>query len=358
VNLTFVVSSGRAGSTLLSQILHTHPDVLSVSEFFACLQGVLRRTPYPGQDLDGQQLWQMLSAPDPVADALVRQGLIAPEMRYPYGRGRFSAETGIPVICHSTLSLLSDDPDTLFDQLAAEIPSWPRRTAAGQYRAVFSYLAGLLDRRVIVERSGGSVVLIGMLREQFPEARLVHMYRDGPDCALSMSRFPMFQVGVVTYLAALAAGLPGSASWQQIQDALPERFTGLLSPPYDLSRLKEFDLFDLEYFGALWSGMMTGAVAALGALPDDQWDTLGYADLLADPTAELTRLAAFLGVPARSQWLATARQLVDRGRPGKSARLDHDDLATLRKACEPGQAALAEQTRLRAAVRPALRAAS
>ena len=102
--------------------------------------------------------------------------------------------------------------------------------------------------------------------------------------------------------------------------------------------------------------MMTGAVATLGQLPDDQWDTLGYADLLADPNAELTRLASFLGVPARPQWLAAARRMVNRGRPGKSARLDTGDLATLREACEPGMAALADQARLRA--RPALRVAS
>jgi hypothetical protein len=348
VNLTFVVSSGRAGSTLLSQILHEHPDVLSVSEFFACLQGVLRRQPYPGQDMDGQELWRILSAPDPVADALVRHGLIAPEMSYPYGRGRFAAETGIPIICHSTLSLLSDDPDRLFDQLAREIPRWPRRRSADQYRAVFGYLAGLLGRSVVVERSGGSVILIRLLRRHFPEARFVHMYRDGPDCALSMSRFPMFQVGLVTYAAARAARLPEDAAMKQIQDALPGCFAGLLSPPYDFSRLAEFE-FDLEFFGGLWAGMMTSAVAALGELPDDRWDTLDYADLLVDPAAELTRLASFIGVAATPQWLATARRLVDRGRPGKSALLNPEDLARLRKSCEPGMAALAEQARLRAA---------
>jgi hypothetical protein len=350
MTLTFVVSSGRAGSTMLSQILHEHPDVLSVSEFFACLQGVLRRLPYPGHDMDGDELWRMLSAPDPIADALVRHKMTSPEMFYPYDRGRFTASTGIPIICHSTLSLLSDDPDALFDQLAAEIPGWPRRPAADQYRAVFGYLARLLGRSVVVERSGGSVILIRLLRDQFPQARLVHMYRDGPDCALSMRAFPMFQVGAVTYLAAREAGLPGGAYWQRIQDVLPDRFAGLLSPPYDLSRLTEFE-FGLEYFGSLWSGMMTGAVAALGDLPGDQWDTLSYADLLRDPTAELSRLAAFLGVEATPRWLATGGRLVDRSRAGKSARLSQEDLARLREACAPGMAALAEQARLRAAAR-------
>jgi hypothetical protein len=63
-------------------------------------------------------------------------------MFYPYDRGRYRPESGIPVICHSTLSPLSDDPDGLLDLPAAELPGWPRHSAAGQYRALFAFLAG------------------------------------------------------------------------------------------------------------------------------------------------------------------------------------------------------------------------
>jgi hypothetical protein len=346
VNLTFVVSSGRAGSTLISRILHEHPEVLSVSEFFAALQGVLRRADYPGQNMNGEELWRILSAPDPIADALVRQGLQAPEMFYPYGRGRFTPACGIPVICHSTLSMLSDDPDTLFDQLAAEVPGWPVRPAAAQYRALFTYLARLMGRSVVVERSGGSLGLVRLLRREFPEARLVHMYRDGPDCALSMSRFPMFHIGVVTYQAAVAAGLPAGATWQQIQEVLPGQFAGLLSPPFDFSRLAEFT-FGPVFFGNAWSEVISEGVAALCDLPDELWTTLGYEELLRDPAAELTRLAEFIGVTATPQWLTSAGRLIDPDRVGQAARLDHETLDALRAACAPGMAAIAAQARRR-----------
>jgi hypothetical protein len=346
LNLTFVVSSGRAGSTLLSRILHEHPEVLSVSEFFADLQGILRRSPYPAWDMNGEELWRILSAPDPLADALIRDGLGTPEMLYPYGSGRFGADTGIPMICHSTLSLLSDNPDALFDQLAGEVPSWPTRTAADQYRALFGYLARLLRRRVVVERSGGSVILVELLRRQFPEARLVHMYRDGPDCALSMSRFPMYRLGAVTMQAALAAGLPADSAWQDIQAALPQRFAGLLSPPYDMTRLADYE-FPLAFFGDWWSDMTRVGVTALSDLPDDAWTTLAYEDLMRDPAAELTRLAGFIGVAATPEWLTTGRRMIDPGRPGSAAGLDKEMLAALRAACEPGTAAIAEQARRR-----------
>jgi hypothetical protein len=348
VNLTFVISTGRAGSTLISRILHEHPDVLSVSEFFAALMGVLRRLPYPDHDMDGEELWRIVAKQDHIADALVQNGMQTPEMFYPYGRGRFTPEAGIPVICHSTLSLLSDDPDTLFDQLAAEVPGWPRRTAADQYRALFARLAAMLGRRVVVERSGGSLVEIETLRREFPEARLVHMYRDGPDCALSMSRFPMFQLGIVTYRAAQEAGIGLQASWDEVMAVLPEEYAGLLTPPYDFSRLAEFE-FDPLFFGGMWSEMMKYGVRILSGVPTGQWDTLGYADLLRDPVTELTRLADFIGVAATPQWLAAAGHLIDPGQQGKAAALDPKTLTALRKACEPGEAALKTQAKLRAA---------
>ncbi|HLX48744.1 MAG TPA: sulfotransferase [Streptosporangiaceae bacterium] len=347
MNITFVVSSGRAGSTLLSQILHRHPDVLSVSEFYTVLRGSLHRSPYPGQDMDGAELWRILTEPDLISDALVRHGMNGPEMLYPYGKGRFGPAEGIPPLCHSTLPMLASDPDALFDELAAEVPRWPERPAADQYRAFFAHLASLLGRRVVVERSGGTLFAVPLLHREFPEARFVHMFRDGPDCALSMSRLPIFRVSAAAYSAAAEAGLPTWAMWKEIQENLPERFAGILSPPFDLSRLAELDP-GLPFFGEWWSSMMTFGAAALGELPTELWQMLGYADLLTDPEAVLTRLAAFIGVDASPAWLAEASELIDPGRAGKAAGLAPDDLATLRKECEPGEAALA-QARQRAA---------
>jgi hypothetical protein len=143
MRLTFIVSTGRCGSTLLSEILHRHPDILSMSEFFISMR--------PGTDevINGRRFWDILSSPEPSVDSMVRDGL-APNLRYPYGTGRFNVETGVPRICHITLPALSDDPDALFTDLAGEVPTWPTRASWEQIRVLFEYLAKVFDRRVIV----------------------------------------------------------------------------------------------------------------------------------------------------------------------------------------------------------------
>lgn len=338
--ITFVVSTGRAGSTLVSRMLALHPQVLSVSEFFAVVQGILRRHEYPAGDMDGGALWRIASAPDPLADAMVRSGQRVPEMFYPYQTGRFKAETGIPIICHSTLSLLSDDPDALYDALAAQVPSWPTRKAADQYRALFGLLSEMLGRPVVVERSGGSLILVRLLRREFPEARFAFMHRDGMDTALSMSRFPMFKLGILAVRAAAKAGLPVGATMTDIQAHLPEEFTGVLSPPYDLSGLPDVRMSPVQ-FGELWSNMICNGTAALSELPAGIQCQLGYAELLRDPGAELSALAEFLEIQAPADWLEAAAKLVDPARAGAASQLDADLLSELSEACEPGERALA-----------------
>src|SRR5213076_1718239 len=135
--------------------------------------------------------------------------------------------SGIPLVSHYVLPMLGADPDWLFDELAAEVPRWPRRPAAAQYRHLFGYLAKTLGRPVVVERSASSLHLIPLLHAQFPAARFVHLHRDGPDCALSMSRHPAFRREILAIGAVRAVKLPAGSTLQQVNDALPERFRGL-----------------------------------------------------------------------------------------------------------------------------------
>lgn len=326
--LTFVVSTGRCGSTMLSRVLSQHPEVLSVSEFVATLQGATGQALIPEDEIDGARLWRLLSAPAPFIDMLIQSGLGSPEMCYPFHAGRFQAATGVPLICHFMLPMLTDAPDALYDKLAAEVPGWPPRAAGAQYGALFGYLAGLLGRPVIVERSGGSLLAMSQLRRLFPDARFVHMYRDGPDCALSMSRFPAMRIA---YLAEQAARSASASDYDR-----------LIYPPLDADRLMAYPV-PADYFGRMWSSLVCAGVQELRELPAGSWISLSYEDLvLGDPVAELIHLAGFLGVRPDPAWLAAARRLIVGGRTGTAAAaLDRQAMAALRQACEPGAKALA-----------------
>ncbi|MEN8651453.1 TauD/TfdA family dioxygenase [Streptomyces sp. 21So2-11] len=167
-------------------------------------------------------------------------------------------------------------------------------------------------------------------RHRFPEARFVHLYREGPDCALSMSRHPGFQL--IEFLADLS------------------RETGTEAAA-ELERLLSDDSFDLlsalnrpmpvERYGALWSRMITSGLAHLDAVPAGLRMSLAFEDLLDTPEYELTRLAAHIGVEPDPAWVAAARRSLDGGRRGASGRLPTDSRAAQRASCAPGAHALA-----------------
>lgn len=275
---------------------------------------------------------------------MVDAGLRTAEMTYPFGSGRFTTAAGVPLISHFVLPMLAADPDELFGALAAEVPRWPRRPAAWHYQALFGYLAGRLGRRVVVERSAASLSLIGRLHEQFPAARFVHLHRDGPDCALSMSRHPMFRREILAIAALRATGLPAGSTPQQVDAALPAPLRGMICPPYDAAKLMTHPIPVAVFGWDVWSPMICAGQAALRELAPGRWTRLRYEDLLRDPAASLTRLACFAGVAAPPSWLGQAREMIDPAQARRvgaaAAELPPDAFAALRAACEPGTLAL------------------
>lgn len=218
-SLTFVVTAGRSGSTAVSGILNSHPDVLSLSEFSLALRTVL-----PGTGvICAAAFWRALSAPHPVFDALVRGGAAMPEFLYPKLAGtRFSAHSGgIPAICMTVLPHLTDDPDEVFDELAAQVPSWPDQSAARHCLRLFAWLAARSGATVAVERSGYSLGSIAWMRRHFPGARFVHLHRNGPDSAVSMSRHAGFRL-LLLFLEAM-----GALDFRALADGAPERASAL-----------------------------------------------------------------------------------------------------------------------------------
>lgn len=327
--LTFVVGTGRSGSTALSRIINTHPDVLSLNEFFSSLG----MNAFPAEPLTGEEFWNLLMKPHAYWDRLIRDGLPLPEFLY---SGRYKAEDGIPALMHMALPHLADDPDELLDALEPVIRGLPSGTAAQHYECMFGFLCEHLDRRTVIERSGFSLRLVPKLAKNFPYARFVHLHREGPDCALSMSRHMGFRGAALMWKARVS-------SFKDLTQAHIDRhfpgLDGLEKPDFDLTRLRDYDL-PVREFGAMWSQMITGGLRALEQVPREQRMSLSYESLIDEPRAELTRFARFAGIEPFPEWLDGGVALLDGGQRGASLRLPPEQLAALRKSCAPGTRAL------------------
>ncbi|MFJ7206619.1 sulfotransferase family protein [Streptomyces sp. NPDC098789] len=335
--LTFIVGTGRSGSTALSGILNAHPDVLSLNELLSSVQS----RGFPEGPLGGGEFWRLLAEPNATFESMIRSGVPMPEFVYTRRPGRFATgTTGIPALSLMVLPHLTDDPDGLFDELEEQVRHWPVRTAAGHYEALFDLLCVRFGRTAVVERSGYSSDRVPLLRGVFPQARFVHLFRDGPDCALSMSRHTGYRLILLVreILARTGASRPADLTPDQIR-SLPPELSALLADRFDPALVLDSDLRSTR-FGALWSELVERGVRHLGAVPAALRTTLAYEDLLDAPREELTRLARFIGVEPLPQWLDTGSAQLDGSRRGASLRLPQAELATLREHCAPGTRAL------------------
>lgn len=337
-SLTFVIGTGRSGSTALSRILNSHPDVLSLNEFMASVGDAA----FPEGRVTGEEFWQSLFRPAPHFERMIRSGLPLPEFLYTRRPGKYAAETtGVPALSLMVLPHLTDDPDGLLDELNAAVVQWPEGTAAHHHRALFGLLCARFGRTAVVERSGYSTGWAAGLRATFPDARFVHMFRDGPDCALSMSRHPGFRTISLLREIKTRAGVESLADLKDEHvRSLPADLSPLLGERFDPALVRDRDI-PLRTFGALWSELVTEGTEFLSRLPADQRTTLAYEDLLDNPAAELTRLAEFVGVAPLPQWLLTASALLDHSRRGSARKLTAAELDELRESCAPGTRVLA-----------------
>jgi nucleoside-diphosphate-sugar epimerase len=341
--LTFIVTVGRSGSTALSRILGGHRDVLSLNEFYLSVRTSLT----VDQPVSGEEVWRVLAEPHPIFDAMVRGGAGMPEFIYPLLQGtRFNANTtGIPAISMMTLPHLSPDPDGVFDALAAEVPMWPQQTARLHYERLFGWFAAHFGGSVVVERSGMSLSSVPWLREMFPDARFVHLYRHGPDTAVSMSEHTGFRLMALIQDALELLDLPEQSRNPGLRldpAAIPAELAPLIGDRCDFDYLMSQDL-PVARFARMWSELIAIGVAALADLPTDRYLPLSYSDLVADPRSWLTRLAAFLDVEADPKWLDFGDSVIDPSFVGVSDRLSSEDLQAVVEGCAVGEALLRDR---------------
>ena len=328
----FILSTGRCGSTMVSDILNRHPDVLSLSEFFsftslaAFCRG--RRT--------GEWLWRLLSQQQD-RTRLMLQGDFE-ELLYPFGRpgARFTRANVPPILC-AALPHLTDRHEELYDELGPVVRSFPAQRTSDQYRALFNWLCRRFDKAVWAERSGGSLLSAGILLRNFPEARIIHVYRDGRDVALSMSRHYLFRM-IVASFHALRIGardlldlLPYDWLWTQLMIRLVPAISKFVK-----SRSLNYDRLELADFGKFWNRTIAHGFRVFGHFPHDSLLNVKFEDVQAEPEQQIRRIIRFIAPELENEDWIRAAASIPRPSPPRYTALDPVESGKLTEVCRPG----------------------
>lgn len=330
----FVLGTGRCGSTMVSEMLNLHPRVLSLSEFFSNVgTDALRR-----RRATGDQMWGWYAHQQEHTRLMLRENYA--ELAYPLDApgARFGRDDLPPILC-GTLPHLTSDHEELFDELGPVVRARPRQRPAAHFRDLFEWLCGRMERDVWVERSGASLLFGAQLLRAFPDARVVHIYRDGRETAISMSRHYLFRTIMATILALRSKGIDivGSLSKGRFWERISPWLEPLASRMVNNDRLP-YDKLVLADFGFLWSSMIEHAHNVFGRLPSSRVASVAFEDLQSKPEAELRRLIRFVSPElADEAWVREAAKLPRPPRsPSNFEKLSAEERWSVAEACRPG----------------------
>lgn len=318
---------------MLSNIIRSHPEMLSISEFFTFHSIAL----FSRWRMTGDGMWKILIRQPQLVRYLVREDY--EELLYPFDdpESRFTRKNVPPILC-ATLPHLTDDYEKLFDEMEPIVRSFPRQSPANHCRSLFEWLCDRYDRKVWVERSGGSIMYVSRLMYRFPEAKVVNMYRDGRDTAVSMFQHHAFR-GIAVYILALQKRrcdpLNAEAKHSEFWDSMALR----LQPLKYLSRFPipmSGDRLKVSHFGALWNQMVETSQNFLQRFPAERILDVRFEDLQQNPEREIARIVQFISSDLENEnWLREASR-IPRPTRSKFERLEPEEQAALTAACRPG----------------------
>lgn len=329
----FVVGTGRCGSTLLSRMLAENQKTLNIFELFSGLDTSFR---FSDRSVPGPELAHHLRLDHPMLTMVMKRGGAVPEVVYPFGAPGARHVLGDPVPWALAIAIprISDEPDALFDALLARVEAAPTRPLAQHYRDIFDWLTLRCGRIGWIERSGTSIDTLGDLVRLFPEARFVHIHRDGPEAALSMREYAVLRVAV-----AVMNGLAGEIEYTHEALERLEREDGAAIDRLLAARPP------IELYGKYWSDQILRGEAARRRLAPDVFLDVRFETLVTHPAETLTKIAEFFELPrddgpGRDAWIARAAAL-SHGLPERRApELPETERRKLEAVCREAMVAI------------------
>jgi sulfotransferase family protein len=257
----FIVGAPRSGTSLLYKLLCLHPEAAWISNWS-------RRAPaVPAM----AALNRLARRPSPARRA-VWFGADAANA-YVYGRRRALWERlypmpveGEPLYRHCGIGQGTADP-----------PAGHRQAAC--LRRAFAGLQRWSGGRVLVSKRIANNQRILFLAAAFPDARFLHLIRDGRAVAYSLSRVDWWEDGVVWWYG-----------------DTPRRWRERGGDPWEL-------------VATHWVRELASIEEGLGAVAPDRRLELRYEALVGEPAALLEQVASFAGLTADPGWWAELDRL-------------------------------------------------
>ena len=319
---------------MISNLLQAHPRVLSLSEFFSYIGMDAFRLRNP----TGDGIWQIYSRQRDRTRLMLHESY--EELLYPVDdpAHRFTRRDVPPLLC-ATLPHLTDRYEALYDELEAVVRAQPKQPAVEHFRSLFAHLCQRFGCQVWAERSGLALLVGSRLLREFPEARVIHIYRDGRETAISMSRHYLFRMIVATFkrlhlfrvFLATVPRLSGGGYSENIVSLMEAFIPKLVS----YERLP-FDKLKVTDFAAFWNALIALAETMLGALPPARLLNLKFEDMQEDPEPHVRRLIRFIDPNLEDEaWIRKA-SAIPRPTPSKFPTLSPDEQDAIVAACRPG----------------------
>jgi hypothetical protein len=257
----FIVGTGRSGTTLVHEVVVRHPQ----TGFISNLDDKLSALNLAGRW--NRSLFQRSSARDPNMAQAFRH---RPRM-IERGRMRLAPSEGwnlltrqvTPMFAEPCRDLVRNDVTPRLEQRMRNF--FAEREAAQQCDVLVHKLTGWPRA--------------GFLHAIFPEAKFIHVVRDGRAVANSF-----LQMG-----------------WWDGYRGVPSWYLGSLPEPY----LREWEATGRSFhlLAALeWRMLLEAFERARALLPGTQWLDVRYEDILDHPEEEFARILDFLGLPWTAQF--------------------------------------------------------
>ncbi|SFH05923.1 Sulfotransferase family protein [Palleronia marisminoris] len=200
---------------------------------------------------------------------------------------------------------------------------------------------------VIVEKTCANTLRLPFVRAVLPEAKYVHIVRDGRDVVGSARKRwrGEMELPALPYYAAKVRYTPASDlpryGWSYLRNRIsmlrnPDRRMSVWGPRFEgMAEMQSAGVPLADLCAAQWSACAAAADAAIKAMPSSVALTLRYEDVIAEPLSALRTIAEMVGQARTDEALAHATTSISRASVGKGRQTLGPDAARLAATMAP-----------------------